>query len=152
MSSVRQHQHHKALSGTCKPTSPPDMNPGPYNQHALSCLALCMTQGNQNGAQHSRECSQAIPPWAGNGSAVPLMETSGGLSSQLPGTEVGKRKETAKITNIQAVLVTLSINLNLISAYSKVKSDLRIQLWSNYWPVKLKLMQQPRRLMRREAM
>jgi len=60
---------------------------------------------------------------------------------QLPGTEVGKRKETAKGTNIQAVLVTLSINLNLISAYSKVKSNLRIQLWSNYWPVKLKLIQ-----------
>lgn len=73
-------------SGTCKPTSTPDMSPGPYNQHVLSCLALCMTQGNQNGAKHSRECSRATPqcpastPWARDGSVVPLAETSGGLS------------------------------------------------------------------------
>lgn len=46
---------------------------------------------------------------------------------------MGKRKERTKSRNIaKPFWVTLSINLNLISAYSQVKPNLRMQLWIYY--------------------
>lgn len=130
--------------------------PAPDCVTNTSCSALSVDlkqsgltlRASEPRVRQSRAGRAAEPPWspwpaheelgisrAAWGSACPAVPSA--ASSR----EVGQRKQRAQSTAIQAVLVTLSINFNLISAYPKAKSNLRMQLWSHYWHVEFKLAQ-----------
>lgn len=88
--------------------------PSPYRQESQnatpeSCSLLFPTVWNPR-----RPCSTQVrhrePGWGSS------MEMSPGMSLQRSGKEEGENKEHKQI---QALWVTLSINLNLVSAYSK---------------------------------